>query len=368
MNRALNIPNDIKVKAFYLFYILISVQIGVGITGYPKLVFVEAKKDSWISLIIAVLIVHIIIACIIYILNSYDNTDLYGILEQSFGKIIGRTVSFLFIIYLVLAITSIYLNFIEIVKVFLFSRLSDWVPTLMVLLLMIYSILGGFRAVVGTCFVLFFSTIWMILLLYEPMRHIDFLNYAPIFEASLQDIASGTLVSAYSILGFEVLWFLYPFIIDKKNITRYSQLGAFLSGLLLFLALATSIGFFSATQLEENIWPLLQMFKNLSFPLFERFDIIVVGLWLLIILSNVVILGWVITFGLRRITKFKQKHYLYILSSLIFLSTFYFDERQRIVDFTDFSAKLGLFFAFLLPILLLPFAIIRRRKGKKNNA
>lgn len=233
---------------------------------------------------------------------------------------------------------------------------------------MIYSILGGFRAVVGTCFVLFFSTIWMILLLYEPMRHIDFLNYAPIFEASLQDIASGTLVSAYSILGFEVLWFFYPFIIDKKNITRYSQLGAFLSGLLLFLALATSIGFFSATQLEENIWPLLQMFKNLSFPLFERFDIIVVGLWLLIILSNVVILGWVITFGLRRITKFKQKHYLYILSSLIFLSTFYFNERQRIVDFTDFSAKLGLFFAFLLPILLLPFAIIRRRKGKKNNA
>jgi len=110
------------------------------------------------------------------------------------------------------------------------------------------------------------------------------------------------------------------------------------------------------------------MFKNLSFPLFERFDIIVVGLWLLIILSNVVILGWVITFGLRRITKFKQKYYLYILSSLIFLSTFYFDERQRIVDFTDFSAKLGLFFAFLLPILLLPFAIIRRRKGKKNNA
>ncbi len=134
MNQTLNIPNDIKIKAFYLFYIINSVQIGVGITGYPKIVFAEAKKDSWISLIIAVLIVHIIIACIIYILNSYDNTDLHGILEQSFGKIIGRTVSFLFIIYLVLAITSIYLNFIEIVNVFLFSRLSDWVPTLMVLL------------------------------------------------------------------------------------------------------------------------------------------------------------------------------------------------------------------------------------------
>ena len=134
MNQTLNIPNDIKIKAFYLFYNINSVQIGVGITGYPKIVFAEAKKDSWISLIIAVLIVHIIIACIIYILNSYDNTDLHGILEQSFGKIIGRTVSFLFIIYLVLAITSIYLNFIEIVNVFLFSRLSDWVPTLMVLL------------------------------------------------------------------------------------------------------------------------------------------------------------------------------------------------------------------------------------------
>src|SRR5690625_4253148 len=208
----------------------------------------------------------------------------------------------------------------------------------------------------------------MVLLLYEPVRYADFQHFMPIFESSIKDISLGALVSAYSILGFEVLWFFYPFIVDKKNVTRYSQLVVLLSGFLLFLELFTSIGFFSAKQLELNIWPLLQMFKNLSFPLFERFDIIVVGLWLLIVLPNIVILGWVITFGLRRMTKFKQKHYLYILALLIFISTFYFDEREKIVYFTDLNAKLGLFFAFLLPILLLPFAIIQRRKGNKNDA
>src|SRR5690625_4102883 len=134
MNRTLNIPKDIQVKAFYLFFVINSAQIGVGITGYPNIVFLEAKKDSWISLLIAIIVVQIIVACIIFILNSYDNNDLHGILVQSLGKIIGRTVSFLFIIYLTFAVLSIILNFIEIVNVFLFPRLSAWVPALILLL------------------------------------------------------------------------------------------------------------------------------------------------------------------------------------------------------------------------------------------
>ncbi|MGM8214785.1 GerAB/ArcD/ProY family transporter [Bacillaceae bacterium W0354] len=364
----LNIPKDIKIKALYLFFLIYELQVGVGLAGYPRIVFNEAGHDGWISLIIALIIVHIVVACIIFILKTYENYDLYGILEQTVGKWIGKIITAAFLLYFSMIFLSIIITYIEFVKVFLFPRVQGWFVALLLLLLVVYAILGGFRVVVGVSFLVFIGTIWMHLLLTEPASYIDTSNYFPILDSGIKEIASGVYVTAYSVLGFELLWFFYPFISDKNKVSRYSHLGVALNGITLLIITVVAIGYFSRNRLQEEIWPLLQMFKILQLPLFERFDIIVVSLWMLIILPNLVTLGWMITFGLKRMSRIKQKYSTYVLVSLMFVVCLFMDNNRFMIDaFTNLSAKIGLFFAFVFPFLLFPFALIKRMKGKKSN-
>ncbi|GEL76940.1 GerAB/ArcD/ProY family transporter [Tenuibacillus multivorans] len=366
MKNQLSISEDKKFKAAYLILALHTLQIGVGIAGFPRLVYMEAKHDAWISILIAGVILHLTVACIVFVLRSYE-TDLHGILNMAFGKVIGKFFSTLFVLYFAVMFFSVLVNYIEFVQVFIFPKMSSFFVAILILMLVWYAVYGGIRVAIGVSFLFFFSSVWMVLLLSKPLTMIEPMNYLPIFESDMKEIFSGVLISSYSLLGFELLWVVFPFIYDKKKVGLHSQISM---GFTIFMVLGLtliSIGYFSPRQLEEKVWPLLSMFKIISIPAFERFDILAVALWLLVILPNAILLGWMVSYSCKRAHGLKQKHCLVVLIIIALLLASIFDDRQFVNRFTDFTGYLGMFFGFGFPFLLLPFAIIHRMKGKKQN-
>ncbi|SEP78283.1 GerAB/ArcD/ProY family transporter [Piscibacillus halophilus] len=366
--KSLSIPKENQIKAWYLFIILHTMQVGVGMAGYPRLVFMEARQDSWIPIIITGLILHLVIACMVFVLNSFEKEDLPGILTKSMGKYVGLVVSSLFVIYFLLLFLSVIANYIEFVQVFIFPQMKSWFIGLLLLTLVWYAVYGGIRVAIGSSFVFFLSSIWMVGLLHKPITQIDSRNYFPMFQVGLDEIYQGVLISSYTFLGFELLWMVYPFINDKKRVGRYSQFAIVFTVAMYLLTTMVAIGYFSPRQLEEKVWPLLTLFKVISFPMFERFDILAVALWILVILPNLILLAWMVSFTCKRVHGWKQKYCLavMIIFSLLFVSIF--DDRELVNKLTDFTGRVGLFLGFGFPFVLLPFAIRQRMKGKKKNA
>ncbi|GAA0470911.1 GerAB/ArcD/ProY family transporter [Alkalibacillus silvisoli] len=367
MQSQLQIPLDKKIKAVYLCIVLHTVQIGVGIAGFPRLVFMEAGQDSWISIIIAAIGLHIVIACLVFVLNSYGDHDLHGVLTTTFGKLIGKIITFVFLVYFFFSFFSVLLNYIEIVQVFIFPQMSSWFIAAILLILVLYAVTGGVRAVVGTSIIFFFGTIWMMWLLYEPITYVQVDSYLPMFTTEPSAILAGVLTTSYSLLGFELLWFLYPFIHDKPKVHRYSQLAMVFTILMILIITMVTIGFYSKGQLEENIWPVLSLIKVISFPMFQRFDLIAVALWMIIILPNLILLAWMVSIGAKRVFGWKQKYYLYLVCLIAFICQYHFDSRHEINDLTGFVGEVGVYFGFLFPVLMVPFAIYKRKKGKKKD-
>src|SRR5699024_10596625 len=122
----LNVKPGLRIRAFYLFFIIPSIQIGVGILGAPKYIFEEANQDAWLSILIAFVYMIIVAWVMFIILNQYKNADIFGIQIDIFGNWIGKLLGTIYIAFFAAELLSVLLTYIEIVQIFLYPTIPTW--------------------------------------------------------------------------------------------------------------------------------------------------------------------------------------------------------------------------------------------------
>ncbi|KGX90714.1 spore germination protein [Pontibacillus halophilus JSM 076056 = DSM 19796] len=362
----LDVRKGKTVGVFYLFFLIHTVQTGAGIMGVPAVVYREAKQSAWISVLIAGIAMHIVVAIMIVILKQYENADIFGIQQDLFGKWVGKFLGILYIGYLMLLFLSVLLNYTEIVRVYIFPKMSTFAISFILISLCVYAVLGGLRVATGVSFIFFFATVWLIFMVYRPATLIHWEHYMPLFESGLSELWLGAIQTGFTVLGFEFLFFLYPYIDNKKWVWLSSQLAVAFTTFLIFIVTFVSIGYFSGDQLETMIWATLAMFKIIKFSVLERFDFVAVGLWLMVILPNLILILWAMTSGGKRLFQFKQKKSVYAFAIIAYIVVNLFEYRMDINMLTDWTAKIGSVIAFIYPVILLPIVLIKKRVQRRK--
>ncbi|WP_106498152.1 GerAB/ArcD/ProY family transporter [Lentibacillus sp. Marseille-P4043] len=371
MDINVNVKSNLRIRAFYLFFVIVSIQVGVGIMGAPMYIFKEARQDSWISILLAFIFICAVLFVMFRILNSYENADILGIQVDVFGKWLGKTLGTIYILYFAVALFSILVTYIEVIQIFIFPDISPLILGFLLLLLAIYSVLGGIRTIIGVAFLFFFLAHWLTFLIYEPATHMDFTHFQPLFDASIVELLNGSKTTSYTFAGFEILFFIYPFVQNKKQAKLPVYLGASWSAALVFIYTVVAIGFYSPQQLEDLEWSSLSLYKIVTFPFIKRMDYIVIAEWMMVTLPNMILLMWGITYGLKRLYKIPQKVTLYITSFILFVLTGFISYHYWIIELTDRISKIGFWIVYIYPFFLLPLVIIKKRwrtrqKGKEE--
>lgn len=364
----LKVKKGLRIRAFQLFFLIIGLQIGVGFLGLPRYIFEDAKQDAWISIIFAAAFMFIVIAIMFHILRQYENADIFGIQVDLFGKWFGKLLGLFYIIFFFAELLSVLLKYIEIVQVFLFPTIPTLMMGLILLTLVVYSVFGGIRVVVGVVFFFVFLSPWIFILLYDPVTRIETAHFFPMFDASIMDLLKGGKTTAYSFLGIEILFILYPFIEDKENAKRPFCLGAATSAFIVLLTTIISIGYYSPNDFERIEWPVLSLFKSVSFSFMERFDYFVIVEWIMVIIPTMVLLMWAITHGTKRLFAIPQKTTLYVSSVLLLLISLFINSNFQIQLLIDSVSKIGLWLVFVYPFLLYPLVLIKKKRRKRKEA
>ena len=348
------------VNAFLVMFFIHAVQTGVGIVGLPRIVFLAAKHDAWISVFLGGILSGVVLAMMVLMLKKYDSADLYGIQVDVFGKWLGNAMNFFYMIYMTLSFFVILMNYIEIVQVWIFPDLPTWQISLALILLTIYAVNGGVRIIVGVAFLSVLGTLWMMFILIVPMQYADPKNLLPILNVDLMKIVHGIFKTSLSLMGFELLMFLYPYVKDKKKVFMYSQIGNLFTTFLFTAITMVCITFFAENGLARTIWPVLSMFKIVRLPNLERFEFIAVSFWMLIILPNMCCYLWAASKGFNRIINWKQKNGIWILAILVWVGSFFVQARYQMNTLTDYVAKLGFVAAFCYPVLLSVIVLVKK--------
>src|SRR5690625_1282934 len=368
MDVNLNVKPGLRIRAFYLFFIIPGIQLGVGVLGVPRYIFAEARQDAWLSILIAFVYTIIVAWVMFIILNQYKNADIFGIQIDIFGKWIGKLLGTIYIVFFAAELLSVLLTYIEVIQIFLYPTISTFVMGLILMILVVYSILGGIRVIVGVVFLFVLVIPWVFILLYDPITRMEILHFYPMFQASVTDLLKGARATAYTFLGLEILFILYPFIDNKKNAKLPVYLGLFASALLIFVTTIVSIGYYSPYDLNKMDWAVLSLFKSVSLAFLERFDYIIVAEWMMITVPTMIFLMWGVTHGLKRLYAIPQKKTLYVLAILLLILSHFFKTDYNIQKLTDIVSQVGFWIIFVYPIVLLPLVLIKKQWQKRKGS
>jgi spore germination protein (amino acid permease) len=355
-------------NTFLLFFLIHGVQTGVGIVGLPRVVYLAAQHDAWISVLIAGAVTAIVLWFMIMMLRQYDSADLYGIHLDVFGKWLGNSLSFVYILYLISSFFVIFMNYVEIVQVWIFPNLVTWQLALVLILLTIYGVYGGIRVVVGIAFLSVLGTMWILFIAFIPLRYADFNHLFPIMNSDIKSILKGAQSTTLSMMGFELVMFFYPYIKEKRKSMRYVQIANLFTTLMFSFITLVSIVFFAGDSLKAVIWPVLSMFKIVRLPNLERFEFIAVSFWMLIILPNMCLYLWAASKGFSRILKRKQKTGIWFFAILTFGATFLIQARYQMNMVTDIIAKTGFYTAICYPVVLAMIVLMKKWWLKRRNS
>ena len=183
----------------------------------------------------------------------------------------------------------------------------------------------------------------------------------------MSGILKGVKSMTFTIIGFEILYVIYPFVKDKKNAKKHIHLGLFVTTLIYLAVMLVTLMYFSGEQLKKTIWATLSLFSIVKFPFIERFEYIAVCFWMLIILPNLCLFLWAAFRGTRRVVKVSANKFVWVFSFIILLVSLTFKTRTQINTFNDYFGQVAFYIVFVYPIILYVLAVVKKKfKSRKE--
>jgi spore germination protein KB len=242
-----------KQAIFILIAFLIGSTLIIGVGG-------DAKNDAWISGIISILIFLPLLFIYSRISSLYHGKDIFEILNILFGKIAGRIIGIIYILYSFHLGALVLRNFGEFVNTVAMPETPMLVSLLSLGFVCIIAVRLGIE-VIGRTTTYFLPLIFFILIFVQilgmPKLHFNYLK--PVFVANgIIPILRGAF-SAFSFPFAETVIFLGVFSSLK---TKKSHLKVYLWGILI-------AGFMIILLTIRNIAVLGNMLGSFYFPSYE---------------------------------------------------------------------------------------------------
>ncbi|PLR92582.1 GerAB/ArcD/ProY family transporter [Bacillus sp. T33-2] len=360
----LSIPETRQVSPSLALYLVVSMQIGIGVLGFQRLIAESAGHDAWISVLVAGLSIHIIVWMIYKICETVDG-DLVSANVFILGKKLGKMISSLFIVYYICLSITVLRSYLEVIQVWMFPELSTFWFSLVFLLLVLYILYGGFRTVTGVAYFCTILPSYLLLTFAFTLEFAEFRNLLPILDHPLTDILKSTYRMSLTYAGYEILLFCYPFIKEPDKSKKWAHLGVFITTIVYTTLAILSFAYYSEGLLSKSVWSTLDMWKIVTMPFVERFEYIGIANWSLVILPNVCLAVWSGSRIVKRISNFPQKNGIVIITLICLVAINFFNTRHEINMLNDWTGKLGFIFTFIyIPLLFIAVMVAKKVKRK----
>lgn len=358
-------PVDEKhsISPFLIVPLMYVSMVGVGVLNFQRELAEHAGYNAYISVVLVGISIHLILWMIYKILRSnQEGLDVTAINNTCFGKIAGNIINFAIVLYFCFGAYIEFSAYIEVIQVWMFPSMKILPISTILVLLIYYTVSGGFRSVTGLSFLGLLITIPFIIpenLLVLPYTHP--LNLMPLFNHSITDILLSSKSMLYQFMGFEALLVFYPFIKSPEKSQKWAHLAVFFVTLMYLMIIIITFMYYSEGQLREIFWPTLNMLKIIEGPVFMRVEYLAISMWLIKILANISLSLWVACRGMKNVFQIKPRVSLLAFLVGILILEYFVKDRSIFRWISEFYSDVGLYFIYgYIPIM---FVVTQVRKN-----
>ncbi|WP_377888943.1 endospore germination permease [Alkalihalobacillus sp. R86527] len=358
--------NTITLTQFSL--LIYGTQSGIGILSLPRDLAEIGDTSSWISLFIGYLISVIASIIIIQVMKKHPQDTIIQLFRRFFGKWLGSFFSVCWIGYTTLGMFLITVTSIFIINTWVLPKTAPYLILLIITIPSFYLARNGLRIISRFSVLVFFFTSWMAFLFMYPMFTGNLLNLLPIIKDGIMPIIKSVPNITFSFLGLELLFIIYPFLDDKSKAVKGVLIANGLTLLSYLVVTFSSFIYYGPYEVLEYVWPTLNLVKPIEFPFLERFEIIFLSFYLLILATTGIPYYFASSFSIAQLLGRKDHQLaLFLILPILYVTFFFFTNSLANLDkLGSIFNKVGLGFAFILPVFLLGYGWLFRlfRRGK----
>ncbi|AZV60437.1 GerAB/ArcD/ProY family transporter [Peribacillus frigoritolerans] len=362
------ITKESSISKTQLFFMIIQSQIGVGILSLPHDVSLISKNDGWISILIAGLIIQVIILVLWGLCRRFPSLTIYEIIPHILGKRLGNAVIFCYILYFVVTGSLVLSRFSQIIDIWILQRTPNWILILLMLGVCVYLVKDNLRSMARFYVLVTPMLIILFGLITYSLKDANFLYLLPIGQSGISNMIKGSKEATFSMLGFEFMLFLYPYVkaSETRKLIAISSAHLFVTLFYTYLVFASLVFFETRQDLYLTPQPLLYMIKAYSFQIIERIDLFFLSIWIISVATSIATWLFLSSHGLKYLFE-RANHaaFLPYTAGIIFIIALLPDNETDLEKFNKLMEPAHFSFIVVIPLclFLLSFFLPNKRHG-----
>jgi spore germination protein KB len=368
-----------KISGRQAVYLLVVTMLPVSFLFLPHLMYAEARRDAWLSVILVTAFGLVAGEIIGRLAERFPNQTVIGYSRILLGKYLGWAIGLVFaVFYLYVGATalrgfseSVVINFLPWTPVAVFM-----VATVVVVVYMIRHGLEVLSRVNDLVLPLVLALVIVLLVLTVGVGAVKVENLTPILAEGTFPVVRGAVpAAAFSAMTF-VMLMLAPFLVQPEETRAVITRAVLVVGFFQLLLVSASVAVLGGL-LEHTVFPVLQLARLVVIGVIENIDLIILFLWILGGVLKVAVLHYCSTLATAQLLGLKNYGPVAVVNGLILavLATWFW-ENVLDLGWEDFIELLHLtavqgppFFLLIqvgLPLLLLAVAIVTGKRVKKH--
>lgn len=332
----------------------------------------EAKQDVWIAILLAMVMSCLIFIVYARIITLFPGKGLFDILDNLFGKILGRIISLLFIWYAFHLGALVIRNFTEFIHIVSLEETPQNFLALISVILVIWAIRAGVE-VIGRWIAIFFPIMVITVIIHTllTINLIEVKNLEPVLYYGLQPVFSSAF-SAFAFPFAETVLFLTVLGNLRKNSSPYKVyfLSLLIGGSFILLIALRTIMVLGIANSSIQLFPSYRAIRLISVGNFiQRMEILIGMAYTLSGFIKCCICLYAVTKGIASIFNIEDYHKIvapFGLLMALFSGIIYSSSMEMVEWATDLYKYYAIPFQIILPIIILITAEIKTRMAKKS--
>ncbi len=358
---------QVKISPFQLGLLVISIVAGSNLAPIEVL----AKRDTWICIIMAMILGSIFIWAQTTLATKYTGKNLVQINELIYGKKIGIVINLFYSWYFMQLIALQIFDFSEFYKNLMLRETPQPVIAIVFLLLCGWAVWKGME-VIARCSEIVIPIIILAVIgtLFLIIPNFKFTNFLPYLQITTTDLIRSSS-SLTAILFGEIICFLMiiPMINNHTKLRSAIFIGMYLGGALILLGSVYVIAVLGNT-MEISSYPLLQLVRLIDLgEFFSRMEVLVTASFFWIIFLKIAVIYYAMVLNTAEIFKLKNmKPLIFPLGVLgVNLAFILFDNSGDHYSFiVNGYPQMAIPYQFVIPLISLLVIWIRKSLATKK--
>ncbi|WP_078414842.1 spore germination protein [Priestia abyssalis] len=347
--------------------ILINHILAAGVLTLPRTSVEKVKTpDVWISVLLGGVIAMAAGVIIVKLSQQFPGRTIYQYSQEIVGKWTGRLLS-LFIVGYFFTISAFEIrNLAEVTSFFLLEGTPTWAIIMPFMWIGLYLIMGGIDPIARLFEIIFPITIFLFLLvalLSIGIFEIDHLR--PVLGLGIIPVLKGIKTTALAFTGPEIMLFLLVFMQQPNKAVKAVLVGFSIPLIFYMITVVMVIGVLSIDGVVTRTWPTIDLIRSFEVPglIFERFESLLLVIWIMQIFSTFTITYYAAALGLAQLFKKSIHSCMYVLLPIIYIIAMTPKNTNGLFKLGDIISNVALYLFGVMPLLLL---IVTRWRGRKH--